>query len=148
MSYRKYTKDELVKIKEMFDFVDKDKDKEISIEELKLGLTGLGVNISNKEVNELKSQYGTCNYDDFVKICELKKVRIEEIGSKLLFAFSLLEGDKKGFVPATSIEALLKNDKVPDKDIEQIVREGIPDEDGNINYRRFTQEIVSSTNND
>ena len=148
MSYRQYTKDELVKIKEMFEFIDKNKDGKISIEELKLGLTGFGVYINNKEINELKSQYSNCNYDDFVKICGLKKVRVEEVESKLLLAFSLLQGDKQGFVPASSIEALLKNDKVPDKDIEQIIREGLPDDDGNINYKRFAHEIASSTNND
>ena len=99
-----YSKEELNKIKEMFNFLDKSKEGSLSIEDIKLGIIGLGGELSNKEVNELKNKKDFFDFDDFVGICQKKKININEIENKLLLAFSLLEVDKKGFVPTSSIK--------------------------------------------
>ena len=78
---------------------------------------------------------------DYVK---KKRININEIESKLLLAFSLLETDQKGYVPSSSLIALLKNDRVPEKDIEQLINEAKPDRENNINYRNFVKEILGA----
>ena len=39
---------------------------------------------------------------------------------------------------------MLKNDRVPDKDIQQLIYEAKPDKDNNINYRNFVKEILGA----
>ncbi len=144
MAYRDYSKEELKKIKEMFDFLDKKKEGVLSIEDLKLGIIGLGGELSVKEVSHLKSQKDLFDFDDLITICQKKKINISELENKLLLAFSLLEVDKKGFIPKSSLEALLKNDKIPDKDIQQLIYEAKPDQENNIDYKNFIKEILEA----
>ena len=73
-----------------------------------------------------------------------KRININEIESKWLLAFSLLETDQKSFVPSSSLVTLLKNDRVLDKDILQLIYEAKPDKDNNINYRNFVKEILGA----
>ena len=148
MSNRDYSKEELKKIKEMFDFLDKNKVGAISIKDVKLGITGLGGELSGKEISELKNQKELFDFDDFTSICRKKRINIEELESKLLLAFSLLEVGKSGFVPSSTIATLLKNDRVPDKEIQQLIYEAKPDNIDNIDYRRFVREMLDANSDD
>ena len=148
MSYKEYSKEELNKIKEMFNFLDKNKVGAISIRDVKLGITGLGGELSGKEISELKNQKDLFDFDDFTSICKQKRIDIDELESKLLLAFSLLEVDKKGFVPSSTIATLLKNDRVPDKEIQQLIYEAKPDNNNNIDYRRFVKEMLEANSDD
>ena len=143
MSYNDYSKEDLEKIKEMFNFLDKNKKGTLSLEDIKMGIIGLGGELKAKEIVELQNKK-EFNLDDFIGICKKKRININEIESKLLLAFSLLETDQKGFVPSSSLVTLLKNDRVPDKDIQQLISEAKPDKDNNINYRNFVKEILGA----
>ena len=148
MSFRGYSKEDLKRIKEMFNFLDKNNQGGITIEDLKLGIIGLGGELTAKEVGELKNQKEIYDLEDFVSICQQKNININELENKLLLAFSLLEVDKKGYVPSSSLVALLKNDKVPDKEIQQLINEAKPDKYNNIEYRNFVKEILDSNSDD
>ena len=148
MSYIEYTKEDLNKIQEMFNFLDKNKEGSLTIDDINMGIIGLGGELSNKELNHLKSQKDFFDLNDFITICQKKRINVNEIGSKLLLAFSLLEVDKKGFVPSSSIVALLKNDKISDKEIQQLIYEAKPDSDNNINYRNFVKEMLEANYGD
>ena len=148
MSFKGYSKEELNKIKEMFDFLDKNKEGVLSVEDLNLGIIGLGGELNAKEIAELKSRKDTYDLDDFISICQNKKININELEDKLLMAFSLLEIDKKGYVPSSSLITLLKNDKVPDKEIQQLIYEAKPDQNNNIDYKSFVKEMLEANLDD
>ena len=148
MSYVDYTKEDLIKIKEMFDFLDKNKEGALNIEDLKLAVIGLGGELTVKEMTEIKNQKELFDFEDLVSICKQKRINISDLENKLLLAFSLLEIDKKGFIPKSSLESLLKNDKIPDKDIQQLINEAKPDQDNNIDYRSFVKEIIEANSDD
>ena len=148
MSYVDYTKEDLIKIKEMFDFFDKNKEGGLNIEDLKLAVIGLGGELTVKEITEIKNQKELFDFEDLVSICKQKRINISDLENKLLLAFSLLEIDKKGFIPKSSLESLLKNDKIPDKDIQQLINEAKPDKDNNIDYRSFVKEIIEANSDD
>ena len=148
MSFKEYSKAELNKIKEMFDFLDKNKEGFLSVEDLNLGIIGLGGELNTREIAELKSRKDSYDLDDFISICQKKNININELEDKLLMAFSLLEIDKKGYVPSSSLITLLKNDKVPDKEIQQLIYEAKPDQNNNIDYKSFVKEMLEANPDD
>ena len=144
MSYQDYSKEDLNRITEMFKFLDKNKEGVISVEDLNLGIIGLGGELSGKEITELINMKDQYDLEDFISICQKKRININEIENKLLLAFSLLESDKKGYVPSSSLITLLKNDKIPDKEIQQLINEAKPDSDNNIYYKNLVKEMLDS----
>ena len=143
-----YSKEDLEKIKEMFDFLDKNKQGAISFEDFNLGIIGLGGELTTKEINIIKNQKEIFDLNDFISICQQKRININELENKLLLAFSLLETDKKGYVPSSSLITLLKSDKVPDKEIQQLIYEAKPDSYNNIDYRKFVKEMLGANPED
>ena len=73
MSYYDYSKEDIDKIKEMFNFLDKNKKGTLSIEDIKLGIIGLGAELKEKEVIELKNKKDEFDLDDFIGLCQKKK---------------------------------------------------------------------------
>ena len=148
MSFKDYTKEELNKIKDMFNFLDKKSSGQLSVEEVKLGIIGLGGDLTNKEISELKNKFEYFKLDDFINLCKKKKIDFNELENKLLLAFSLLETNKKGFIPGTSLENLLKNDNVSDRDINKIINEAKPDKNNNIDYKSLVKDIMEANSDD
>ena len=148
MSFKDYTKEELNKIKDMFNFLDKKSSGQLSVEEVKLGIIGLGGDLTNKEISELKNKFEYFKLDDFINLCKKKKIDFNELENKLLLAFSLLETNKKGFIPGTSLENLLKNDNVSDSDINKIINEAKPDKNNNIDYKSLVKDIMEANSDD
>jgi len=148
MSFKDYTKEDQNKIKDMFNFLDKKNLGQISIEEVKIGIIGLGGEISNKEVLELKNKKEFFKFNDFLNLCKKKKIDFNELENKLLLAFSLLETNQKGFISASSLENLLKNDNVNENDINKIINEAKPDKNKNIDYKYLVKEILESNSDD
>ena len=144
MSYRDYTKEEQDRIKEMFDFLDKKKEGELTIEEVKLGIIGLGGELNAKEIFQLKNWKKYFTLEDFISICKQKKINVSELENKLLLAFSLLEKDKKGFIPSSSLITILQNDNIPEKEIQKLIKEANPDRDNNIDYMNFVKEMMGA----
>ena len=148
MSFKEYTKEEQNRIKDMFNFLDKKNTGEIGIEEVKMGIIGLGGELSNKEITELKNKSEFYKFDDFINLCQKKKINLNEIENKLLMAFSLLETKDKGFIPSDSLEKLLKNENVPEDDINKIINEAKPDKNKNIDYKNLVKDILEANSDD
>ena len=148
MSFKDYTKEEQNKIKDMFNFLDKKNTGQISIEDAQLGIIGLGGELSNKEITELKNKFEFFTFEDFINLCQKKKIDFNELENKLLLAFSLLETNKKGYIPSSSLENLLKNANVPDNDINQIINEAKPDKNKNIDYKSLVKDIMEANSDD
>ena len=148
MSFKDFTKEEQKKIKDMFNFLDKENSGQISTEEAKMGIIGLGGELSKKEITELKNNYEFLKFEDFMDLCQKKKIDFNELENKLLLAFSLLETNQKGFINSSSLENLLKNDKVSESDINKIINEAKPDINKNIDYKYLVKEILEANSDD
>ena len=148
MSFKEYTKEEKNKIKDMFIFLDKKNSGQISVEEAQMGIIGLGGELSKKEISELKNKYEFLKLEDFMDLCQKKKIDFNELENKLLLAFSLLETNQKGFINSSSLENLLKNDNVSENDINKIINEAKPDKNKNIDYKYLVKEILEANSDD
>ena len=148
MSFKDFTKEEQKKIKDMFNFLDKENSGQISTEEAQMGIIGLGGELSKKEITELKNNYEFLKFEDFMDLCQKKKIDFNELENKLLLAFSLLETNQKGFINSSSLENLLKNDNVSENDINKIINEAKPDKNKNIDYKYLVKEILEANSDD
>ena len=148
MSFKDYTKEEENKIRDMFNFLDKKNSGVISIEDVKIGIIGLGSELNNKEILELKNKYEYFKFEDFINLCRKKKINLNELENKLLLAFSLLETNEKGFISSSSLENLLKNDNISENDINKIINEAKPDKNKNIDYKNLVKEIIEANSDD
>ena len=148
MSFKDYTKEEQNRIRDMFNFLDKDNSGSITIEKLKMGIIGLGGKLNNKEISELQSKSKFFKFEDFINVCRKKKIDINEIEKKLLKAFSLLETREKGYIPSSSLENLLRNDNVSESDIAKIINEAKPDKKKNIDYQNLVKDIMEANSDD
>ena len=148
MSYKDFTNEEQNKIKDMFNFLDKKNSGQISIEEVQMGIIGLGSELSNKEISELKNKNEFFKFEDFLNLCHKKKINFKDLENKLLLAFSLLETNQKGVISSSSLENLLKNDNVNENDINKIINEAKPDKNKNIDYKYLVKEILEANSDD
>ena len=148
MSFKDFTNEEQNKIKDMFNFLDKKNSGQISIEEVQMGIIGLGGELSNKEISELKNKNEFFKYEDFLNLCHKKKINFKDLENKLLLAFSLLETNQKGVISSSSLENLLKNDNVNENDINKIINEAKPDKNKNIDYKYLVKEILEANSDD
>ena len=148
MSFTEYTKEEKNKIKDMFNFLDKKNSGQISVEEAQMGIIGLGGELSKKEISELKNKYEFLKLEDFMDLCQKKKIDFNELENKLLLAFSLLETNQKGFINSSSLENLLKNNNISENDINKIINEAKPDKNKNIDYKYLVKEILEANSDD
>ena len=99
-----------------------------------------------KDINKIKADADkkVSVRDSYGKMQIKYKIDIKGIHNKLLQAFQLFEFEKKGFVNSKSIQSLLSNDKISDKDINQIIREANPDSNGYINIEEFANELIGN----
>ena len=148
MSFKDYTKEEENRIRDMFNFLDKDNSGSITLEQVKMGIIGLGSELNNKEISELQSKSKSFKFEDFINICQRKKIDINEIEKKLLKAFSLLETKEKGYIPSASLENLLRNDNVSESDIIKIINEAKPDKKKNIDYQNLVRDIMDANSDE
>ena len=148
MSFKDYTNEEQNRIRDMFNFLDKDNSGKIPIDQVKMGIIGLGGKLNNKELSELQSKSKLFKFEDFINLCKRKKIDINEIEKKLLKAFSLLETKEKGYIPSASLENLLRNDNVSESDITKIINEAKPDKKKNIDYQNLVKDIMEANSDD
>ena len=148
MSFKDFTNEEQNKIKDMFNFLDKKNSGQISIGEVQMGIIGLGSELSNKEISELKNKNEFFKFEDFLNLCHKKKINFKDLENKLLLAFSLLKKKKKGVITSSSLENLLKNDNVNENDINKIINEAKPDKNKNIDYKYLVKEILEANSDD
>ena len=107
---------EIKYIKDVFDFVNENKEDAICFDDMKKGIIALGGEINEKEEENLKKE-NKFNFDDFVNICKQKQINLNNLTNKLLSAFKLLETNKLGHVNKKEIENLLMNNNINEKEL-------------------------------
>ena len=140
----KFNDNDIEYIKNVFDFVNENNEDYINFNELKKGIITLGGELSEKEEENLKFNKNKYNFEDFINICQVKQLNVNELSNKLLSAFKLLETNKMGYVNKKEIENLLMNNNINEKEINLLINECNPDENGNINYEELTEQMINS----
>jgi Ca2+-binding EF-hand superfamily protein len=141
----KFNDNDIEYIKNVFDFVNENNEDYINFNELKKGIITLGGELSEKEEENLKFNKNKYNFEDFINICQVKQLNVNELSNKLLSAFKLLETNKLGYINKNKIENLLNND-INEREMNLLIKELNPDENGNINYEEFTKEMIKNYN--
>lgn len=128
---------------DVFNFIDKNKDGQISIKELEYALGILGRNLKQKEYDELVKEGKSFGLERFLEIC-LDKVDFAKMEESMIDAFKILQSDKPGFIKKKDLIFILKsyNDKISEKDVNEIIKEANPDKDGYINIEDFAKEML------
>ena len=134
---------EIDNLKIIFTAFDKQKNGQVSYEELKQGLIQLkSNNINEKEIFELfKSidvdKNGKIDYTEFLAATLQKKnyLKIE----RLYEAFCLFDKKGTGKITKEEIMKVLNLDKSKEKEIEKVIALADKDKDGAINYKEFLE---------
>jgi Ca2+-binding EF-hand superfamily protein len=126
-----------------FNFIDKDKDGILSIQELEYALGVLGTYLKKKEFDELEKESSSYNLEKFLEVCQ-NKVDYNKIESSMIESFKILESDKEGFISQKDLISILKkyNEKISDKDIKDIIKEAQPDKNGYININDLAKDMI------
>ncbi len=127
----------------VFNFIDKDKDGILSIQELEYALGVLGTYLKKKEFDELEKESSSYNLEKFLEVCQ-NKVDYNKIESSMIESFKILESDKEGFISQKDLISILKkyNEKISDKDIKDIIKEAQPDKNGYININDLAKDMI------
>ena len=134
---------EIENLKKIFTAFDKQKNGQISYEELKQGLVQLkSNNINEEEIIELfqsidVDKNGKIDYTEFLAATLQKKsyLKIE----RLYEAFCLFDKKNTGKITKEEIMKVLNLDKSKEKEIEKVIALVDKDKDGVINYKEFLE---------
>ena len=138
-----YSQEDLIEIQTVFDFFDNDHDSYLSKKEIENALCALGYELTNNDKEKINGH--KFSLDNLISLCEEFNINISDIPHKLNEAFQMFETDKKGIINIHAIKTLLETANIPDKEINQILKEANPDAQGNFNYEAFTEELLNST---
>lgn len=148
--------DKLSEYKESFDYFDRDKSGEITIQELRGLLQALGQKTTEGRLKEMIDELdqdgdGTITFDEYVTIMEKNEVdddeplKEEDDGEEeIIKAFKVFDVQKKGYLNAVEFKHILKNlgdeeNRFNDAEVEQVFKEADLNNDGKINYYEFVE---------
>ena len=130
----------------IFEHLDKDKENNLDINQVLLGLGALGKICTLKEQKEIENKYGFYDLNNFLNICS-EKVDFNNLDSNLISYFRILENkDKPGYISIQNLKFILKkfDENITDKEINEIVREVGDVEEGNVNIEQLVKEFLKN----
>ena len=130
----------------IFEHLDTRKENNIDINKVLLGLGALGKICTLKEQKEIENKYGFYDLNNFLNICS-EKVDFNNLDSNLISYFRILEKkDKPGYISIQNLKFILKkfDEKITDKEINEIVREVGDVEEGNVNIEQLVKEFLKN----
>ena len=136
--------DQKIEVEKIFQFLDKDVDDKLTSREVVIGLGMLGRNCTINEQNKIKKDYPYCDLDTFKDICA-EKVKFNEVEASFVRAFNILESkEKPGYISQKEFIHILKqfNEKITQKDINDIIKEVGSGPDGYINLENLAKEML------
>lgn len=137
------------KLKETFGLIDHDKDNYINSNEVGLLLRGLGIYLTEEDIEKLNKEL-IQNGNDKVSYEELKKIYIEKLKTNktskdLIQAFEFFDEEKTGKVNLNELKhgLIVLGDCLNEEEINYLINE-IGDEDGNIDYKKLAKTIFEN----
>ncbi|KAH6762113.1 calcium-dependent protein kinase 20 [Perilla frutescens var. hirtella] len=142
------SEEEIAGLKEMFKMIDVDNSGHITLEELKKGLSRVGANLKDSEIENLMQaadfdNSGTIDYREFVAaMLHLNKVQKED---HIYAAFSFFDKDGSGYITRDELQQVCEQFGIADVHLDDIIREVDKDNDGRIDYSEFVAMMQDST---
>ena len=140
--------DKLKECRIIFDEFDKDKDGNILTSDLGDVMRILGAAPSEEELDQIKEEIESngdnlVNFETFLKIFE-NQLQNQDSEEDIINEFKKLDNNGNGTINENDLRKLMSNyeNALSENEIEQILEEANVDEDGNIDYIRFTQVLL------
>ena len=133
--------------KEAFELIDKNKDGQITLDELKNFFNGLKENISNADLQDMINEAdvegnGTISFEGFIALME-RSLRNEEVEEEIIETFKKFDQDNNGLIGPEDIYNLLHsfNQDITISEAEEMIKNVDIDDDGLVNYQEFVKMI-------
>ena len=133
--------------KEAFELIDKNKDGQITLDELKNFFIGLKENISNADLQDMINEAdvegnGTISFEGFIALME-RSLRNEEVEEEIIETFKKFDQDNNGLIGPEDIYNLLHsfNQDITISEAEEMIKNVDIDDDGLVNYQEFVKMI-------
>ena len=132
---------EIKDLKKVFEAFDKEKDGQISIDELQKGLLQLkSTRFNNEDILKLfktidVDKNGRIDYTEFLAATLQEHNYLQK--EKLYEAFCVFDKDKSGHISKKELMEVLKTQKTHEKDIEEYIKAVDKNGDGVIDYKEF-----------
>ena len=133
--------------KEAFELIDKNKDGQITLDELKNFFIGLKENISNADLQDMINEAdvegnGTISFEGFIALME-RNLRNEEVEEEIIETFKKFDQDNNGLIGPEDIYNLLHsfNQDITISEAEEMIKNVDIDDDGLVNYQEFVKMI-------
>uniref|UniRef100_G3U0R9 EF-hand calcium-binding domain-containing protein 11 n=1 Tax=Loxodonta africana TaxID=9785 RepID=G3U0R9_LOXAF len=135
------TKGQIAEFKEVFSLFDKDGNRNTTTKELGTVMRSLRQNPTEAELQDMINEVdadgnGTIDFLDGKKSERHSEEKIKEA-----FSPQLLDKDGNGYVSDSELRHVMTNlgEKLPDEEVDEIIREADIDGDGQVNYEEFVQ---------
>lgn len=140
------SEERLKELREIFDMFDDDNSGTVSTSELANAMRNMGLNPTEKEVQELirdKVEGDELTFEQFVKLTEDMDNPADE-EEEMRQAFSVFDKDGSGTITAEELRVVMMNlgEKMTEEEVDEMVREADLDGDGEINYQEFVKMMT------
>ena len=133
--------------KEAFELIDKNKDGQITLDELKNFFLSLKENFSDADLQDMINEAdiegnGTISFDAFIALME-RKLRNEDVEEEIIETFKKFDQDNNGLIGPEDIYNLLHsfNQDITISEAEEMIKNVDIDDDGLVNYQEFVKMI-------
>jgi calmodulin len=143
------TQDQIEEFKEAFSLFTKDGLNTIEVKHLGLLLRSVGQNVTGTELIDMMTKFdialdSTIDLSNFLSL--MKHVVSESDNEEVLReAFRAFDNEGKGFIPEATLRHVMTNlgDKLPETEVDEMMKDANIDPDGEINYEEFVTAISS-----
>ena len=136
--------------KEAFDLIDKNKDGEITLDELKNFFKGLKEDIIDADLQDMINEAdiegnGSITFDGFVALLN-GKLRNDDVQEEIVETFKKFDQDNNGLIGPEDIYNLLHsfNQDITISEAEEMIKNVDIDDDGLVNYKEFVKMIFEN----
>ena len=133
--------------KEAFELIDKNKDGQITLDELKNFFLSLKENFSDADLQDMINEAdiegnGSITFDGFVALLN-GKLRNDEVQEEIVETFKKFDQDNNGLIGPEDIYNLLHsfNQDITISEAEEMIKNVDIDDDGLVNYQEFVKMI-------
>eukprot|EP01087_Luapelamoeba_hula_P018064 TRINITY_DN5770_c0_g1_i1.p1 TRINITY_DN5770_c0_g1~~TRINITY_DN5770_c0_g1_i1.p1 ORF type:complete len:147 (-),score=37.40 TRINITY_DN5770_c0_g1_i1:25-465(-) len=138
------TADELRKAFALFD---KDKDGRVNIQELGRLMRHMSFNPTFAELEESLKTHGSAGLMDTTSFVNMMASGAQDTDNEkeLVEAFQVFDKDGKGFISVMELRHVLGNmgEKLPESEVEQMLREAHISGDGIVSYAEFVRSMLN-----
>jgi calmodulin len=135
------TDEQKKEFKEAFGLFDTNNDGFISSQELGTLMKKLGLQPTEAELQDMINEIdydgsGTIDFEEFISLINRKMNEKDTIHQELTEAFKIFDQDNSGMMTTTAFKKIIRDlsDKLTDTEIEDMIVEADPDQDGYIKF--------------